>query len=370
MNSKAPTKTMDSKDAESKDVDAIRRGEAWADYLNSVCADDPAAGPLSGVDLLAMGDSWFHYFPPFDVLVALENKYGYAYRSVAVAGEKLAALAPPDDWEPPSGSAVPPARPAENGRQLCELLALLKSLGPAGGSCVSAVLLSGGGDDVASDRAVLESLLNPAPTVPAINADKFRELVDNKLRARLAAVLSATTHLCRLYLHRDVPIVIHGYAHPVPDGRGGGGPPWLKPSFDRLGYTELVDSTRVMADLIDGLNSMQTSLIRDNPSAFAHVTHVDVRPALSDALAANAYRVDWQNELHPTIPRGFTLVADRFDQALRLLPPATNPPQPGSPAASATASAGPRTRRMPHHADDALRQHYRVPLRSPRDTSR
>jgi len=27
--------------------------------------------------LLAVGDSWFNYFPPFDALVALQRKYGY-----------------------------------------------------------------------------------------------------------------------------------------------------------------------------------------------------------------------------------------------------------------------------------------------------
>ena len=313
---------------DSKDSHAIQRGVAWADYLSAVCANAPPDDPLSSVDLLAMGDSWFHYFPPFDVLVALQNKYRYTYRSVAVAGAPLATLAPPDAWEPSSPSGTPAQRP-ENGRQLCDLLALLKALGPVNGLCVKAVLLSGGGDDVAGDRAVLESLLNPSPTAPAINADRFHEVVDKSLRARLATVLSATTHLCNLYLGRAVPIVIHGYAHPVPDGRGAGGPPWLKPTFDKLGYTELVISTKVMADLIDGLNSMQTSLIFDNPRHFAHVNHVDVRPALSNILGANAYRATWQNELHPTIPHGFTLVADQLDKTLRQLAPLTSLLQPG-----------------------------------------
>jgi hypothetical protein len=236
-------------------------------------------------------------------------------------------LAPPDGWDPSSSGAQ--AQAPENGRQLCDLLALLKALGPVNGLCVKAVLLSGGGDDVAGDRAVLESLLNPSSTTPAINADRFHEVVDRSLRARLATVLSATTHLCNLYLGRAVPIVIHGYAHPVPDGRGAGGPPWLKPSFDKLGYTELAVSTMVMADLIDGLNTMQRTLISDNPRDFAHVNHVDVRAALSNFLGANAYRTTWQNELHPTIPHGFTLVADRLAETLRQLAPVTSPLQPG-----------------------------------------
>jgi hypothetical protein len=34
---------------------------------------------------------------------------------------------------------------------------------------------------------------------------------------------------------------------------------------------------------------------------------------------AGGYKADWQNEIHPTIPRGFTLVADALQaQLLRL----------------------------------------------------
>jgi hypothetical protein len=302
------------------DVESIERGRQWANYLDSLAQPAPPFGAAghNGLHLLAMGDSWFSHFPPFDVLVALENRYGYAVHSVAIAGAHLAEMAPPADWDP----ARPPAHPpAERGRQLYDLLVLIKKLSPANKKAVKAVLISGGGNDVVADRDVFAKLLNPArPRQPPINDTTFDQIVNTDLRAVLAEVLSATTEISKLYIGRAVPILIHGYAHPVPDDRGGGLGAWLRPVLENMGYADLGAGTAIMADLIDRLNLMQTRLLADNAVAFAHVTHVDLRPALNNTLAGIAYRTDWQNELHPTIPEGFIKVAEKLEKALQILP--------------------------------------------------
>lgn len=298
------------------DSAAIERGRQWARYLD--------AGPpvptiervlaVNSAHLLAMGDSWFNHFPPFDVLVALRRKYGYTVHSVAVARALLADMAPPPGWDP----ANPPEQPASGrGEQLYRLLSLVKQLDPADKRAVKAVMVSGGGNDVAGDATVLSSLLNDAASgKPPIDDAAFHQLVEVDLRGVLAEVLSAATEIGKQHLNRTVPILIHGYAHPVPDGRAAVLGAWLRPVLTDKGY-DLPAGTAIMEDLIDRLNLMQTDLLAGNPKELGHVTHVDLRPVLSNELTGRAYRADWQNELHPTIPAGFVKVADAMHAVLK-----------------------------------------------------
>lgn len=301
------------------DSASIERGKHWAHYLDAAAAPITTPAAISnGLRLVAMGDSWFNYFPPFDLLVALQRKYGYAIDSVAVPGAHLVEMAPPADWDP---SHPPQLPPSGRGRQLNAMLGLVGAMSPAERDATRAILLSGGGNDVAADRQVLAALLNPASSgLPPVNDAAVTRVVDTDLRAVLAQVLSATTEVGRLRFGRAVPILIHGYAHPVPDGRGAGLGAWLRPVLQEMGYADLQAGADIMARLIDRLNLMQMQLLADNAVAFAHVTHVDLRSTLSNVLAADAYKLSWQNELHPTIPGGFTSVADKIELALRVLP--------------------------------------------------
>ncbi len=72
-----------------------------------------------------------------------------------------------------------------------------------------------------------------------------------------------------------------------------------------------------MRTLIDHFNQMLTTLPAE--VGLAHVQHVDLRGLLSNELAGNAYRADWDNELHPE-DEGFEAVADRFQAVLVGLP--------------------------------------------------
>lgn len=302
------------------DPDSIQRGRAWADYLDGMGGEMLPFVEANSLRLIAMGDSWFNYFPPFDVLVALQRKYGYAVNSVAVAGAHLTEMAPPPpgSWDPGNLPATPPSG---RGEQLYRFIKLVSRLTNEQKGVTKAVLLSGGGNDVAADARGLASVLNrAAPGVPPLNDAAVRKVVDEDLRRVLIEVLSAVTELCKRHFGRVVPILIHGYAHPVPDGRGAGLGPWLKPVLTEMGYAKLQEGADIMAQLIDRLNVMQTRVLADNAVAFAHVTHVDIRPTLSSVIAGDAYKASWQNELHPCITDGFIAVADRMERALKVIP--------------------------------------------------
>ena len=69
-------------------------------------------------------------------------------------------------------------------------------------------------------------------------------MIDVRLRDAYACLIGGLTELSRQYLNRPIPILIHGYDYPVPDGRGflgGFGPlpgPWLEPGFHRKGHPD------------------------------------------------------------------------------------------------------------------------------------
>src|SRR5690606_4391030 len=178
-----------------------------------------------------------------------------------------------------------------------------------------AILLSGGGNDIVGAEFAL--LLNhAASSLPVLNDRIVEGVIDVRLRAAYASLISGITEIVRGFLDRPLPILVHGYDYPVPDGRGFFGGwwllpgPWLKPGFDRKGHGDLEQNKAVMKELIDRFNTMLGSLAT-HPE-FAHVRHVDLRGTLR---RDSSYRKDWSDELHPT-RSGFRLVAAKFVQAM------------------------------------------------------
>lgn len=186
-----------------------------------------------------------------------------------------------------------------------------------------AVLLSGGGNDIVlNEHKEFTNLLNPASSPnPGWNPTELTKRIDGDLQRFYLEMLSSVTQFCKRKWGRAVPILIHGYAHPVPDGskalwKG----PWLQPVFKAQGYVDgtgevdLEVCTPLIRDLIDRFNTMLHGL----PAApgLDHVTHVDLRPALS---SGTDFKVWWDNELHPT-EEGFVKVTQRFVDVLKLLP--------------------------------------------------
>ncbi len=258
-----------------------------------------AARGLGGL-LVAEGDSWFDY-PFFDVLQELEEGFNYKVESVAHKGDTLEQM-------------------VYDLGQVDQLARALQKV-KADGKTPKAILLSGGGNDIAGTEFGV--LLNHKDSgLPAINDQVVSGVFDTRLRVAMIELAGAVTHLCHVTFGGPLPILIHGYGHPVPDGRGylGGFSilpgPWLEPGFRMKGYSNLQECTDLMVELIDKFNSVQKS-IAGGPG-LEHVKYVDVRDLLSNTVAGGAYKKSWGNELHPT-ESGFQAVAGRFNEVLETL---------------------------------------------------
>jgi len=298
--------------------------------------------------VLAIGDSWFNYWPRGDILDVLEDGLGIDVERNAKAGRAL--------WEMlySTREKADGGQPAD-GPAIAWLTGRLKSLNPTDRGRLRAILISAGGNDVAGDAATLNLMVNEnKPDLPLLKDDGVRHVVDGTLRRLLVTMLSCINRACEKAKLSNVPILLHGYSHPVPDGRGVLRDSWLKIPLTKLCYEDLESRKEVMKLLIDRLNDMQKAAINDNQPAFSNVTHLDVRDALK---SDDNYQSFWQNELHPTIPVGFGAVAKFFIAALSAAPA----PKVAAPAAGATASPSPRTPPRPPRSDPELVHHSHDP---------
>lgn len=240
--------------------------------------------------LIAEGDSWFDY-PFHDVLQMLEDDYLYDVESVAHKGDTV------DDM-------------AHSGGQFEEFARRLEKLLRAN-KVPRAILLSGGGNDIAGDEFAI--LLNhAASSLPAINDDIVRGLIDVRLRAAYARIISGLTKITQTYLGRPIPIVTHGYDYALPDGRGfwgGFGPlpgPWLEPGFRKKGHVDFGKNSAVVVKLIDQFNAMLKDV--SATPGFGHVHYLNLRNTLK---RDGTYKKHWANEMHPT-EEGFAMVSKKF----------------------------------------------------------
>lgn len=258
-----------------------------------------ATPQLSAGTLVAEGDSWFDY-PLHDVLSNLEDIYGFDVESVAHKGDTV------EDMAYSEGQLDAFARRVEK---------LLRS-----GIRPRAILLSGGGNDIAGDEFAI--LLNhAASSISGLNESIVAGVIDQRLRDAYATIISAITSICTVLTGQPVPIIVHGYDYAVPDGRGfagGWGPlpgPWLEPGFRRKGYDyETLSITKpIVANLIDRFNLMLGGLAGKSP--FAHVYYLDLRNTLS---SGSKYKDSWANELHPS-SEGFEAVTARFASLIATL---------------------------------------------------
>ena len=254
-------------------------------------------GESAGV-LMAEGDSWFDY-PLVDILRLLEDRYGYDVESVARRGDRI------EDMAYGAGQLEELARRLER--------LLRRSEVP------KAVLLSGGGNDVVGSEfgMLVNHALSP---IAGLNPGVVGGVIDERIRLAYITILSGVTRLCEARLGRPVPILVHGYDYPVPDGRGYLGGwwllpgPWLEPGFREKGYGDVKTRAHLARQLIDRFNAMleRVAAIPD----FAHVRYIDLRRTLS---GGRNYRKDWADEMHPS-PSGFRRLAERFAAVIADLP--------------------------------------------------
>jgi hypothetical protein len=257
-------------------------------------AFQPAAVTTAGY-LLAVGDSWFDY-PLHDVLKELEQDPGYTIESTARAGDPIESMA------------------YTKGGQLDNVPAKLESI-TAQGAAPKAVLLSGGGDDIAGKEFGM--LLNSArSSISGWAPDILNYLVNERILLAYHTIITTVTELCKPSVAGNVPILVHGYDYPVPDGRGFGDligisllGPWLRPGFNEKLFDDLPTNIAFMHTFIDQFNAMLAGLAAD--AEFPNVVYVDLRNTLSTDLTDNNYQQLWANELHPT-EQGFVKVAQKF----------------------------------------------------------
>lgn len=246
----------------------------------------PEAPPLA---LLALGDSWFDYplsgdWPSpagTDVIAQLRrlgsiNPYilnisHYGDATTDLLGLKkqkrlLAALAEPDNW-------------LSDGRP-------------------DAILVSGGGNDIAGDRFCIY-LDYRTPGASGLNDRRFEGVMASIEASYLA-----------LFALRDqyapgTPILGHAYDFPVPNGaRPPCAGPWLKPSLTHRGWFDVGEGARIVRNALVRFRELLISLAKDPANNFHLVdTQGTLRPA------------DWANELHPK-PAGFKAMAEKFADAL------------------------------------------------------
>ena len=181
-----------------------------------------------------------------------------------------------------------------------------------------AVLLSGGGNDLVKSLKVMLNYRDSG--LPVLNEDVVKGVVDVRLSAIFTSLFSWIHQLnLKIYDGKGIPILIHGYAHPVPDGRGAplGIGPWLLKKFTAKGHYDLQENTNRIKDVIERFNTMLETLCNSAPfNSFVH--YVDVRECLSNEIADDHYTKDWSDELHPR-DDAFKRIALKFHDKLRNL---------------------------------------------------
>lgn len=284
---------------------AISAGRTFATQARSLDLERFGDGKYTGKagTLVAEGDSWFDY-PNADVLKMLRRKHDYVVESVAHRGHTLDSITYSKD-------------------QLAELAGTLKSLKDRN-VVPKAVLISAGGNDIAGPELAV-MLNNSRSGLEKLDIVISRELISRRFQVAMITLLTAVTELSKKTFDRPIPILVHGYDYPIPDGRGFLGGfwflpgPWLKPSFllrsDPASPDSLDQETQIVKGLIDDFNTMLSSLPKVD--GLQHVRYVKVIGTLSSD--PQTYTVDWGNELHPT-PEGFRRVAERFQAVLTQLP--------------------------------------------------
>jgi hypothetical protein len=247
------------------------------------------------VRVVAEGDSWFSYFPSHDILANLRSKTwnGWAYKveDRAKAGALLNDMV--------------------YGRDMVDTYELLSRHDP------DVFLFSGGGNDIAGPELFVmlyhKKALELNNQLPHINASIIAGLVDEVFGQAYQDLIGLLRFKLQQIGKPDLPIIFHGYAHAIPDGRGWGGGfgplpgPWLDPSLSRKGYDRKADKLVrevIVRQLIDAFNAMLAGIAARN----ANTHYVDLRPLLG--------RNDWANELHPS-KAGFLKVTQAIEARIR-----------------------------------------------------
>ena len=229
--------------------------------------------------ILAIGDSWFWYPLPGGSLASFLGPM-VARRNHIILAKGM------------TGAEAYDYVDGKYGKSVREALRLY-------GSGLSAVFISGGGNDFAGfndmrpllkDDCSKESLAKDCFLGGTAGLKLFLDQVDESYRKLIGLVYTRTD--------MDCVIVMHSYDYAIPDGRGVfGNAGWLKPALvDAKVPTNLHQGCVVY--LIDAFHKVLTGITKMDPN---HLIVVDSRGTLG--------KNDWANELHPK-GSGFKKIAE------------------------------------------------------------
>jgi hypothetical protein len=247
--------------------------------------------PNAPLNLLADGDSWFDYplngtVPFFDCTDIIAQLPGLCAKAPFIL--KLAHYGDATTTEL-GLSRVQKIRAAINNQ--------------ANGK-FDAILFSGGGDDLVGDP--FRIWLNDFSGVGGVVANGLNP---TRFNAILEVVEASYLDLIDLRNNElpGAPIFVHGYDFAIPSGIGApcGIGPWLKPSLDDCGWTDLAQATQIVHDALAQFAAMLQRLA-GNP--VNNMIYVPTQGTLTT-------QAQWSNELHP-IPSGFNQFASKFEAAL------------------------------------------------------
>ena len=228
--------------------------------------------------ILAVGDSWFWYLFPGGSLTT--------YLGPIVESKDHVILA--------KGMNGAEAFDYVDGKYKKDIIQALKLYG----SGLSAVFISGGGNDFAGFND-MRPLLKLDCTNATTAADCFRS-DDGGLSDFLERMeLYYRTLIGRIYTYTSVDcyIIMHTYDYAIPDGRGVFGKAgWLKPALSDAGVPEALQQECVRY-LLDAFHEMLKTVAAMDKK---HLLIVDSLGTLGPD--------DWANELHPK-GKGFKKIA-------------------------------------------------------------
>lgn len=256
-------------------------------FWNDEIALDDAG---EGIDVLAIGDSWFHY-PINNLITPLHNAIGQP--TVFVLGENGAR-----------------ADELGSGYWLDRFRRLLHAFPGIGLICISA-----GGNDFAGlgdlDAKILRADCTNAADVDACYRPGAPEDVFEGVQAAIRALLGTVDDA-----NPALPVLLHNYDYAIPDGRTVAGIPcWLKLPMDHCRVPAQATPQQglrrdLVRDLIDRYTLCLDALLDEaQASDLAHPVLVWSAGTLRDD--------EWANELHPK-PGGFNrLVRDAWSGPAR-----------------------------------------------------
>ncbi len=295
-------------------------------------------------ELLGFGDSWL--LNPF----APGMRSWHLAGALAALGYDTTAFSQRDSCAPARPLAALHAVPPEASNSLYGLLRdRVAAHLQTGRPLPRAVLVSGGGNDV-KDGAVgspfdgcrrqgqdspLDGFLHDFSASTPVDLQGLTHFLDS-MESMMRAVAQRLADAGRDPANQKplVPVLLHAYDYPYPDGRSGStllcSP--LAPIFTRKGYPAPTTghppdrgATAVMRQLITDLNDRYERVAKALQTQGLPVHFVRLAGTLQAApdFAGQplSYQAYWANELHPT-RRGFELLAQALDtQLTKLLVP-------------------------------------------------